>query len=182
VEKDFDLCINVNLKSLLYASSVLLPTMIKQGRGGSFIQTASVSAKRPAAPGLTWYAASKAAVVTVRSFEILGVKASIDQRQPLQATKSLAVEYGPHQIRFNSVSPGIGATGMFVLFSSVPHDRPMLTFFLSPGHISLWARRTHRKTERSGSRIILWDDGVSQPTLLILSAIWPAMKQAFSPE
>ncbi|MCJ1300725.1 hypothetical protein MMC08_003522 [Hypocenomyce scalaris] len=100
VERDFDLCINVNLKSLFLATSVLLPTMIKQARGGCFIQISSVSAKRPG-PRLTWYNASKAALTT--------------------ASKSLAVEFGPSGIRFNSVSPGIGSTAMTHLFMGKPN-------------------------------------------------------------
>ncbi|PGH23916.1 hypothetical protein AJ80_01978 [Polytolypa hystricis UAMH7299] len=91
-ERDFDLCINVNLKSLFLATSVIVPTTIKQNRGGCFVQVSSISAKRPGA-GLTWYASSKAAVTTMRA-----------------ASKSLAVEFGPSGMRFNSVSPGIGAT------------------------------------------------------------------------
>ena len=73
MDRDFDLCINVNLKALFLATSVLLPTMIKQGRGGCFVQIASVAASRPAA-GLTWYCAAKAAVLAVsRPAGLVGV-------------------------------------------------------------------------------------------------------------
>ena len=93
-EKEFDLVMNVNVKSIYISTAVLLPYFLEQGRPGSFIQVASTAALRPR-PRLTWYNASKAAVVT--------------------ATKSLAVEYGPKQIRFNAVSPVVGSTGMSVV-------------------------------------------------------------------
>ncbi len=63
-ESDFDLCMNVNAKSIFLSTSVLIPQMLKQKRGGSFIQIASTAAKRPR-PGLTWYSASKAAATMV---------------------------------------------------------------------------------------------------------------------
>lgn len=65
-ESDFDLCMNVNATSIFLSTTVLLPQMLKQKRGGSFIQIASTAAKRPR-PGLTWYSASKAAATMVNT-------------------------------------------------------------------------------------------------------------------
>jgi len=90
-DEDVDLCLNVNIKSLYLSTSVLLPYFLENKRPGVFIQTASTAAIRPR-PGLTWYNASKAAVVC--------------------ATKTMAAEYGAKQIRFNCVSPVVGSTGM----------------------------------------------------------------------
>lgn len=91
-EKDFDLCFNVNVKSIWLSTNILLPYFLESGRPGVFINVASTAGVRPRG-GLTWYNASKAAVIN--------------------ATKSLAVEYGPKQIRFNSVAPVFGAgTGL----------------------------------------------------------------------
>ena len=91
-EADFDMVMNVNVKSIYLSTSVLLQQyFLKEKRPGSFIQVASTAGLRPR-PGLTWYNASKGAVIT--------------------ATKTLAVEYGPKQIRFNSVAPVVGLTGM----------------------------------------------------------------------
>ncbi|KAG5915023.1 hypothetical protein E4U42_000179 [Claviceps africana] len=101
-EAEFDLVFRVNVKSVYVCTSVLLPGyFLKDGRPrpGCFIQVASTAATRPR-PRLTWYNASKGAVVT--------------------ATKSLALEYGPHQIRFNAVSPVLGSTGMTHLFLGKP--------------------------------------------------------------
>lgn len=89
---DFDLCFNLNVKSIYLATNVLLPYFLEGGRPGSFINVASTAGVRPR-PGLAWYNASKAAVIN--------------------ATKSMAVEYGPKQIRFNSVAPVFGGnTGL----------------------------------------------------------------------
>lgn len=92
-ESEFDLVFNVNVKSIFLSTAVILPYFKAENRGGCFIQVASTAALRPR-PRLTWYNASKAAVVN--------------------ATKTLAVEYGPDQIRFNAVSPVVGSTGMSV--------------------------------------------------------------------
>jgi 3-oxoacyl-[acyl-carrier protein] reductase len=55
---------NVNAKAILLSTSVIIPKMLEQNRGGVFIQIASTAAKRPR-PGLTWYSASKAATTVV---------------------------------------------------------------------------------------------------------------------
>ncbi|KAK5991926.1 4-formylbenzenesulfonate dehydrogenase TsaC1/TsaC2 [Cladobotryum mycophilum] len=94
-EDEFDLVMNVNVKSVYISSNVLLQYFLKENRPGSFIQIASTAGIRPRG-GLSWYCASKGAVIT--------------------ATKALASEYGPKQIRFNSVSPVVGSTGMTHLF------------------------------------------------------------------
>lgn len=92
-DEDFELCMNANIKSTYLSSSVVVPYFLAAGRAGCFVQISSTGALRPR-PGLTWYNASKAAVST--------------------ATKTMAVEYGPRQIRFNCVCPVVGSTGMYV--------------------------------------------------------------------
>ncbi|KAK7431381.1 hypothetical protein QQZ08_002152 [Neonectria magnoliae] len=104
-ESEFDLVMNVNVKSIFMSTAVLLQYFLKESRAGCFIQVASTAAIRPR-PRLTWYNASKSAVVN--------------------ATKTLAVEYGPKQIRFNVVSPVVGSTGMTHLFlgkADTPENR-----------------------------------------------------------
>jgi NAD(P)-dependent dehydrogenase (short-subunit alcohol dehydrogenase family) len=90
-EKEFDMTINVNLKGIFHSVNVLVPYFLRENRPGCFIQVASTAGSRPR-PRLTWYNASKAAVIN--------------------ASKTMAVEYGPKQIRFNTVSPVVGSTGM----------------------------------------------------------------------
>ncbi|KAJ5815638.1 hypothetical protein N7474_007415, partial [Penicillium riverlandense] len=94
-DKEYDLVMNVNVRSIYISTSVLLSYFLENQRPGCFIQVSSTAATRPR-PRLTWYNASKAAVNN--------------------ATKTMAVEYGPHQIRFNTVSPVVGSTGMQVIF------------------------------------------------------------------
>ncbi|KXJ86371.1 3-oxoacyl-reductase [Microdochium bolleyi] len=94
-DREFDLVFDVNVKSIFLSTSVLLPYFLDSGRPGCFVQVASTAGVRPR-PRLTWYNASKAAAIN--------------------ATKTMAVEYGPKKIRFNAVSPVIGSTGMTHLF------------------------------------------------------------------
>jgi NAD(P)-dependent dehydrogenase (short-subunit alcohol dehydrogenase family) len=90
-DDEFDMVMNVNVKSIYLSSSVLVPYFLKNQRKGSFIQISSTAALRPR-PGLTWYNASKGAVST--------------------ATKTMAVEYGPKGIRFNAICPVVGSTAL----------------------------------------------------------------------
>ncbi|KPA38916.1 3-oxoacyl-acp reductase [Fusarium langsethiae] len=60
--KDFDLVMNVNVKSVYHSTNVLLPYFLNGNRPGCFIQVASTAGIRPR-PELTWYNASKAAVI-----------------------------------------------------------------------------------------------------------------------
>ncbi|CAK7242820.1 MAG: hypothetical protein STHCBS139747_004322 [Sporothrix thermara] len=109
-ERDFDLVFNVNVKSVYISTNVLLPYFLDNKRPGSFIQVASTAGIRPR-PRLTWYNASKAAVIN--------------------ATKTMAVEYGPHNIRFNAVSPVVGSTGMTHLFIGKPDTAENRAGFVS---------------------------------------------------
>lgn len=90
-EAEFDLTMNVNVKGIFHSVNALVPYFQREGRPGCFVTVASTAGTRPR-PRLTWYNASK--------FAAIG------------ATKTMAVEYGPSQIRFNSVSPVVGSTGM----------------------------------------------------------------------
>ncbi|KIX09131.1 uncharacterized protein Z518_00209 [Rhinocladiella mackenziei CBS 650.93] len=109
-DNDFDLCFNVNVKSIYLSSSVLLPYFMENNRPGCFIQIASTAGIRPR-PGLTWYNASKAAVSN--------------------ATKTMAVEYAPKKIRFNAVCPVVGSTGMTHLFLGKPDTEENRKAFVS---------------------------------------------------
>lgn len=94
-EQDFDKIFNVNVKGVYHSFDVFLPQILEQKTGGSFIQISSTAALRPR-PGLTWYNATKGAV-------------SI-------ASKSMAVEYGPQQVRFNCICPVAGETPLLATF------------------------------------------------------------------
>ena len=93
-EDTFDLIYAVNMKAIYHATLGVTPIMEAQG-GGSIITTASTAGLRPR-PGLTWYNASKGWAVT--------------------ATKSMAVELAPKNIRVNCLCPVAGETGMLSQF------------------------------------------------------------------
>jgi 3-oxoacyl-[acyl-carrier protein] reductase len=93
-EQTFDLIAAVNMKAIYYSAMAIVPIMERQG-GGSIITTASTAGLRPR-PGLTWYNASKGWAIT--------------------ATKSMAVELAPKNIRVNCLCPVAGETGMLAQF------------------------------------------------------------------
>ncbi|CAM5527071.1 3-oxoacyl-[acyl-carrier protein] reductase [Aquamicrobium terrae] len=93
-EETFDLITAVNMKAIYHAVRAVVPVMEKQG-GGVIITTASTAGIRPR-PGLTWYNASKGWAIT--------------------ATKSMAVELAPKNIRVNCLCPVAGETGMLERF------------------------------------------------------------------
>jgi 3-oxoacyl-[acyl-carrier protein] reductase len=84
-EDDWDLMFTANVKSLLFVTQPIAQSMAARNRG-VIINMASLAGKVPF-PGQSVYGATKAAVI--------------------QLTKSLSVELGPHNIRVNSVCPGI---------------------------------------------------------------------------
>jgi 3-oxoacyl-[acyl-carrier protein] reductase len=93
-EDTFDQIASVNMKSIYHATLACLPHFEAQG-GGVILNTASTAGLRPR-PGLTWYNASKGWVIT--------------------ATKSMAVELAPKNIRVNCLCPVAGETGMLATF------------------------------------------------------------------
>jgi 3-oxoacyl-[acyl-carrier protein] reductase len=93
-EATFDLITAVNMKAIYYAALTVVPIMDRQG-GGVILTTASTAGIRPR-PGLTWYNASKGWAIT--------------------ATKSMAVELAPKNIRVNCLCPVAGETGMLEKF------------------------------------------------------------------
>ncbi|MGH6761866.1 MAG: SDR family oxidoreductase [Phyllobacterium sp.] len=93
-EDNFDLIAAVNMKAIYYSTLAVVPIMERQG-GGSIITTASTAGLRPR-PGLTWYNASKGWAIT--------------------ATKSMAVELAPKNIRVNCICPVAAETPMLGLF------------------------------------------------------------------
>ncbi|MCF5722803.1 SDR family NAD(P)-dependent oxidoreductase [Pseudomonas syringae] len=82
---DWELTITVNLRSALWLTSALLPT-IAQGGGGSVVLMASIAGVR-GNKGLGLYGLSKAGLA--------------------QLARNLAVEWGPANIRVNAISPGV---------------------------------------------------------------------------
>lgn len=161
-DSDFDLCFNVNVKSVYLSASVLVPYFLEKGKPGCFVQVASTAGLRPRG-GLTWYNASKAAV--------------------MNASKSMAVEYGPNQIRFNSVCPVVGSTGMYVsqresLLTSASRNLPNIDRTI--GRIYSLESRTRKRTEQLSSLRCLLVAGRPQQTLQTHAAILQATKPRLS--
>ncbi|KAL1961895.1 hypothetical protein VTN77DRAFT_928 [Rasamsonia byssochlamydoides] len=117
-EAEWERVFNVNVKSIFLATQYFMPRMIEQGQGGSMINISSTGASRPR-PGLVWYNASKGAVSN--------------------ATKGLAAEFGPHNIRVNSVCPLLCATGLFSTFTGMedtPENRAKFVFNVPLGRLT----------------------------------------------
>jgi len=88
-EKNWRRHIDLNLVSVLAATQAAVPHMIEGGRGGSIINVTSIEGSR-AAPGYAVYAACKAGVNNL--------------------TRTLALEFGEHGIRINTIAPDFTET------------------------------------------------------------------------
>jgi len=89
-DEDWQTCIATNLASVFYGCKHSIPIFKKNG-GGSIINTASAQAHTPL-PGWAAYAAAKGGIISM--------------------TRQLATEFGPYNIRTNSISPGTINTEM----------------------------------------------------------------------
>lgn len=76
--------IDINLVSMLTATSVVAPIMIREGRGGAIINVTSIEGSR-AAPNFAVYGACKAGMIAF--------------------TRSMALELSEHRIRVNAIAP-----------------------------------------------------------------------------
>jgi NAD(P)-dependent dehydrogenase (short-subunit alcohol dehydrogenase family) len=83
-ERSWRRVIDLNLISMLAATSAAVPIMIRGQRGGSIINVSSIEASR-AAPNYAVYAACKAGM--------------------LNFTRTMALELADHEIRVNAIAP-----------------------------------------------------------------------------
>lgn len=102
----------MNVKSLYLSVQAAIPSLKKneEHAGGSIINISSIGSVRPR-PGLVFYNASKAAVSN--------------------ATKGLAAEFGPSQIRVNAIAPLLCGTGLFENFVGVPYTPENVAKFVT---------------------------------------------------
>jgi NAD(P)-dependent dehydrogenase (short-subunit alcohol dehydrogenase family) len=87
-DADWERTLTINLRSVLWITSLVIPGMASR-RDGSVIMTASLASVR-GNKSIGLYGVSKAGLV--------------------QLARNLAVEWGPVNVRVNSISPGIIAT------------------------------------------------------------------------
>ena len=90
-EEDWQRVIDVNLTGVFLTCQAAARQMVKQGKGGRIISTASVAAEKGFA-GLIPYGATKAGVRMM--------------------TRSMAQELAEHKITVNSIGPGLIATNL----------------------------------------------------------------------
>ncbi len=93
-EKEFDKVFNVNAKSLFFCGKYFVPYM-KKNKKGNILNIASTAGLSPR-PNLNWYNASKGWMIT--------------------ATKTMAVELAPFNVRVNSLAPVAGETPLLKSF------------------------------------------------------------------
>ncbi|SDT89969.1 SDR family oxidoreductase [Stappia sp. ES.058] len=115
-EDTFDKIFAVNAKAIYLATQAAVPMLNARG-GGVILNTASTAGLRPR-PGLTWYNASKGWAIT--------------------ATKSMAVELAPDNIRVNALCPVAGETGMLSMFmgEDTPEKRAQFVASIPLGRLS----------------------------------------------
>ena len=93
-EKEFDNVFNVNAKSVYYCGKFFVPKM-KKKRKGVILNVASTAGLSPR-PKLNWYNASKGWMIT--------------------ATKAMAIELAPYNVRVNAIAPVAGITPLLKSF------------------------------------------------------------------
>ncbi len=93
-EEIYDTVFDSNVRALVRLMRSEIRVMLAQDRRGVIINNGSVSGVRNPNPGFALYSASKAAALSL--------------------TRSAALEYAPHGIRINAVSPGRVVTPMML--------------------------------------------------------------------
>ena len=93
-EEEFDKVLNVNAKSVYYCGKFIIPKMKKQKKG-VVLNVASTAGLSPR-PKLNWYNASKGWMIT--------------------ATKAMAIELAPYNVRVNAIAPVAGLTPLLKSF------------------------------------------------------------------
>ena len=93
-EKEFDKVFNVNAKSVYFCAKYFVPKM-KKRKSGVILNVASTAGLSPR-PKLNWYNASKGWMIT--------------------ATKAMAIELAPFNVRVNAIAPVAGKTPLLKSF------------------------------------------------------------------
>ena len=115
-ENEFERISAVNMKSVFLTARHLVPLMKNNG-GGVILNIASTAGVSPR-PGLTWYNASKGWLIT--------------------ATRSMALELAPSNIRVNALNPVAGETPLLATFmgEDTPANREKILATIPLGRFS----------------------------------------------
>lgn len=108
-DEAFDRIANVNMRSIYLMSKAFVPAMKAQG-AGAILNIASTGGVSPR-PNLTWYNASKGWVIT--------------------ATRAMAVELAPFQVRVNALNPVAGDTPLLKTFMGADTPEVRASFLAS---------------------------------------------------
>ena len=143
-QKDWDMVLEVNLRSVFNYCKAFAPMMLKQ-RSGSIINTSSVVGVNGNA-GQCNYSASKAGIIGF--------------------TKSLAKELGSRGIRCNAIAPGLIESAMTQAMPKEAHDKWLAEIPLRRGGTDLDIARTSMflasdLSEYITGQVICVDGGVS---------------------
>jgi NAD(P)-dependent dehydrogenase (short-subunit alcohol dehydrogenase family) len=98
--EDWDQVIGINLKAVFFLTQACANKMIERGEGGKVINILSL-ASSIGLPGIPAYAAAKGGMT--------------------QVTKTLAVEWAPHNIQVNGIGPGFFQTSLSDSLRKEPH-------------------------------------------------------------
>jgi NAD(P)-dependent dehydrogenase (short-subunit alcohol dehydrogenase family) len=147
-EADFDYVVDVNVKASFFVAKAVARKMVEAGVQGSIIHTSSMMG-HIAGPNRTAYVTSKHAIEGL--------------------TKAMAIEFGPHGIRVNSVAPAVIETEMTAPILADPAKRQWLD-----GKIALG--RFGRVEDLMGSVLFLASDASAfiTGTSLLVDGGWTA--------
>ena len=116
-DEAFDRIAAVNMRAIYLMSKAFVPAMKAQG-SGAILNIASTGGVSPR-PNLTWYNASKGWVIT--------------------ATRAMAVELAPFQVRVNALNPVAGDTPLLKTFmgADTPEVRAKFLASIPIGRFSM---------------------------------------------
>ena len=130
--------LDVTLNGVFYCCKYALRAMLEGGKGGSIINNSSVQGSSAAFSASSYMTA----------------KGGVNQ-----LTKSIAMDYGVHKIRANTISPGGIDTQATVLIAELLKDRPP-----TPGSFNPMLKRAGKPEEVAYAALFLASDEASYIT------------------
>lgn len=153
-DAEFDRVVAVNLRGTFHLIRAFGPAMAGRG-GGSFTAFSSIRAS-VVEPGQGVYAATKAALQ--------------------QLLRTAAAEFGPANVRFNAIAPGVVETP---LTAQIRADAAWERAYATKSALGRWAR----PDEMVGAAVFLASDAASYVTgsVLFVDGGWTAVDGRFDP-